>query len=410
MSVLVDAEKMIDEFSYSQATWMAARELVRKHMELEKNQVRNSEFGEFPTPNNKVSISIDAQVGGKAGATVSTDGIGLFRDGETSDLAQWEGRYETSMQGMEQLLKYPRNAVKKAELEFRQKCVPPEEEPSTPLLSQSQIEDLQENLRSTERKLAKSAGFRPFAFGGYKEIIKQSAQSVVEAIEWRSRRGSTLAVLGVGIAMFVLGILPTVFTGTRDSLVMVRTAIIAFIGFALVTAVGACVIIWQRNRIRDRYDAYNGQIESVRSRVVEDYKRASFHISNSASFKRGWILLERQHRNVASNKRFLWLTEREEVLSERIQGLDRVLGTGHAINRKAYRMVMAKGWDQLSLELNDDMFFLLHLIDPVSRPLNTAVFSGESVIVPFVFISEVSLIPDTLRAYVPEKAGEGTEQ
>lgn len=409
MSVSLNHKQMDEDLARCKAIWLAALDLVRAHVDMEKNRTQVSEFESQTLPNYRNDIPVQFDNEDASNTKIRADHIGLFRDDGQNDVVTWAKELKESGAALKKLLVSPRNKVRMAVILFHGTEMPEDQVLGGRVLSQTQKEQLEEELFSIEMGIADGVAFEPFSFESRKREMNDAASNVEEALRSRSQSRPTIAVVAFGALSLTLGLLPLGAQGFKNSLVAVGVGIICCVCFLLVVVVGVLAIMWQRKRVEDAYAAFNDQMQTTCDKLLQDAKRVSKNISDCSSFMRGWHILQRRQNSVRSTDQLAWLCDKEAVLDERIKSLDQLLGQNHPVDRGAYRTLMARGWQQVSLDLNDEMFFLLHLIDPVSRPLNAVVQSGSMVIVPFAFVSGITLLPVALRGYVVPSSAEGGE-
>ncbi len=294
LNTVIDKPLMVKEFSETMGRLKAARHLVEEEI---KQDTSKQMLQSDTLPDYKMEVSVDIKAPDNIECTVSKDGFGLFSDGVTTDLINWEQRKNN----VEQKLA---DAVVVAERELNQtadrvKRYYTFSENEVLALDKYQEEDLERETRNLCDIAMELQGDLPDKTKVIDDDTKKAAHDVHKYL--RGRVLSKYAIVSFCI-IFLLALasnIPAIVQYVVDGVGTVKSIVGVVALETLIIAIAAKIaVVIQKSELNVLIEKYNTLIKAKFDSLLYDASDYSRYISVIASHSRG-----RSYLNMAARKK-----------------------------------------------------------------------------------------------------------
>lgn len=406
LEVEVDRRSVDDVLSARRGMWEASMDILRTRISLEQSLLSRSEYRVADAPDCTTHIPMEFDLVRTDHLQANPEVVGMFRDIPANDVQAWLKERRQSREALRDLLYAPRRGLRNAVTSFHRTNTIAASELEYCILNVYETERLKDEVEEEELRLTRDLRANPLSFEHVSAPIERQDGAVRESIELRSSRASSVAAIAVAVATCLLGA-SHLLAGEGANAYERGVALMgALVGCASLGVCGLVTIRHQRQAVRRAYRRYNEAVIGIYDRMRNDMDEMGKRLSRFATFGKQWAILERQRRRGLPTEQLVWLRQRQTMLRKRLELLDGLSDGAVAVDRSAYRRVMSRGWEALREVLDDDRYYLPYEVKRVWRPLNREMRLGKEIMVPFAFISNVSLCQQTLDEYEVPVAGE----
>lgn len=391
MSIDVDEEELGASFGRRRAQWVDARRQIKEHVDKDQSRLRPSEYLRADMPDTQVTIPVTFDLVNRDELYTDPSVVGFVKDVPKRDLSVWAEQSHVVLEQFRELLRAPRRALHVAAERFRSQKPIPYEELEYCILNAAENDSLVGEVQGIERRLANGAGTEPFSYEASESEFNDADAAVRNEIEKRVSRRQALAILGIAIIALLFGLVPYV-GGMMGGVGLSTSAAVVAAACCLIMVAVFLVTLWRmRQKVRGAYVAHN---DAMRHVVGEFISRGSVYerrISDFATFRKKWSVVERQRNLDAPTRETERLGRCAALLKTRIHDIDEVARSCDIeLDVSGYAVDIS--WDQLNDLLDDDSFYNIRDIAPSAKRYD-GFESGSFVDVPYEFISGLALEP-----------------
>lgn len=233
---------------------------------------------------------------------VSTSGIGLAGDCPTDEQETWRSRHRSSRRALGRFLKTPGRALRKATAQLHLMSTADLEQAGR--LDSYQLEEVADFTREEEMRMIAS----PVTdMAEYTRQLDAQNQRILDATERRMTRRWTI-ILGVSsLVIYLLGLLPLLFTNSDAQQTLTEAMLYCAIGGGCLLLVGFITLFFLRRPVIRGYRDYNAIMRTAETEADASLERAGVYLTHACNMMRGYSVLNYRRE-----------TERPEVIRMRL--------------------------------------------------------------------------------------------
>lgn len=221
---------------------------------------------------------------------VSSKKVGLANGCKYDEAILWDGEYRRSQKTLAKMLKLSRRALKQVALNARtQQAISFDQ---VMALSEFQVEDIQEFVDAQELEMLRTNTVDLYDEKAFYESMEEAGEEVLEKIESRMYRNTTLAVGGAACLLFILGFFTLFISGAATAEANMRSALLltgASLGiFALVTLV---TLFFLRRSLVSRFSDFNDVMQEIGNSIHSAMSTYSKYLGHMCNIRQGYAAL-----------------------------------------------------------------------------------------------------------------------
>ena len=392
MSIEVDVDegKLTSLFSERVGQWTAVRDLINAQIDMEKGLLRTSEYEMREIPDTTTTIDVPFDLVNESSLHCDPEAVRLFKDDPESDDRVWKREETTVFDGLRTLLRAPKRGLSLAASRFRESDSLSPSELEYCLLNEYQTSELKDEVEETELRLASQVRPASFELETYKGELEGKSREVYGEIETRATKTQALGAIAIACLALLIGFLPYCL-GVMGGLASNGAAwIVTAVCIAVLDVAGYLMLRRMRREVRDSYRSFNGVVSRMLSNVHDEGVRLGRRVSDYATCKKRWQILERQARPQDPTERMMRLGERDALIRTRIQDVSR-LAPGTEADVDSYRDTARGGWPKAETLLEQESFY--SICDPVKKEgrINEGKATEMSVQTPYSFMDNIDV-------------------
>lgn len=311
------------------------------------------------------------------------------------DEREWKLQYDRMLAAFLQVAKSPRRALRNAVEQFNVDSE--QDEVADIRLNSDQVEDLTEELRETEFKLAGTTIADPFDENAFKSAVEEQNEDIRGFMAHRPFDIQAILLVVMAIVAYLLGSVPFVF-GLAGGNGFDPLALAASLGVAAFLAI-ACLfgLLFYRRKLRRKVSKTNDEVNRSLSDMRESARVYAHRLSDYATFRSSYPVLEAQHGEGM-----------RRVDTERVEAIKRANSAfvrGFEENEKLMcvlnypideipRATPYLNWAEVEEDLRNGVFESVFTEDTRGSSMLNGKFSyGRRVEAPYDYIVDVTLCP-----------------
>lgn len=211
---------------------------------------------------------------------------GCFSDHPRDEKILWHDDLARSKRTLAWYLKQPSKSLRAAVADVHTQSEDPFGMEKVHLLDELQIGDFREYLENQEEASVDSRPENVTDPSIFQDRVDKAAKRVEEHMETRMTQKTGWIALAIVLVCFLLGLVPSLMTGTPSALMLVSMgiAVAAIIGIALI-----CFLI-QRARMRSEIRTYNDALRGISATVRSNMERYSAYLGHVCSLLKGNVI------------------------------------------------------------------------------------------------------------------------
>lgn len=396
LMVGLDERLLEGALSRQYSEWLAARERICQQQEKECARFSVSEYSLSDMPSCETHIPVVFDMVEEEDLRSDASEIGLVKDRPVRDRSVWQRQKSRIFDAFRELLRAPKRALSNAASQYRASSRLPDEALEYCILNEYQCDKLEDELREHEYRLASETGNQAFVFEAYQDRFEAESDRLVERIDERIPLKRLLCSCAVAASALCIGFVPYCLGLTGGVGASLAAVGVTATCCALMLVTAFAVVWYLRHILRKAYKDFNTVMDGILDRLHADATRLSQRVSSYATFRKSWSILERQDRRNELSAQSVWLGRQDALLQVRMNDIQAIV-PGCQVDGKRYGEVKREGWESLSRRLQDESYFNIGHFQLRERPLNEGHGSCIGVMVPFEFITKVSLEPLAIR-------------
>ncbi len=221
---------------------------------------------------------------------------GLFFDHPENEHHKWNRDYRTSKDALAYIVKQQSRAIRKSvgQLHLSSEV----SDVNISRLTPYQIDDIREYTNTAENEMIASTLPDLADISRYTERMEQESEQVKKAISRRMSRGTTFALGGVCLVLYLLCFLPFLFSNSGTSMTVMTAIVLCGCMLGLLVAIMFVALLFMRRSVKKAVKSYNNNARDILNEIQSSLKCFSKYLSAACNVRRGHAVQNYAHQNV----------------------------------------------------------------------------------------------------------------
>ena len=211
--------------------------------------------------------------------------IGLAKDSPRDEDEVWDEQYFGIRKALVKFLKEPRRALKRSSKSFREHSVISEEKAH--LLSDFQIEDINEYIQSSEIEMINIATSNIYDTNSYMKRLGEKNKTVKDKIATRMTKKNTAVAIAISVASFLFCMFPMLYSNIEKFSDFSYALIFTAVSMGIVVASGIITLFFLRRGLTKKFDDFNAEMKGISGEVHGGMDKFSDYLTEMCKVMRG---------------------------------------------------------------------------------------------------------------------------